>query len=139
MADPPNQKAEPDKDPSVPKPATKPSTPAGGVERVTPREPRAEPALGAAGPEPVTAPRRSPRGGPPRRPVRQQGRTALDRVRDVDFPLAFRGYDRATVDQHLQEISQLVAELEARQLRESVVQRALDEVGEQTAAIMRRA
>jgi DivIVA domain-containing protein len=60
-------------------------------------------------------------------------------VRDVEFPLAFRGYDRAAVDRHLQETSQLVAELEARQLRESVVQRALDEVGEQTSAIMRRA
>ncbi|MFN2617373.1 MAG: DivIVA domain-containing protein [Thermoleophilaceae bacterium] len=60
-------------------------------------------------------------------------------MRNVDFPVAFRGYDRAAVDRHLQEISQLVAELEARQLRESVVQRALDEVGEQTATILSRA
>ena len=139
MADPPNRKAGPEKEPSVPKPATKPSTPAAGVERVTPRRPRAERAPGAAGPQPAAEPRRQPRSVPPRGPGRQQGRTALDRVRDVDFPLAFRGYDRGAVDQHLQEISQLVAELEARQLRESVVQRALDEVGEQTATIMRRA
>jgi DivIVA domain-containing protein len=64
---------------------------------------------------------------------------AVDRVRDVQFPLVLRGYDRAAVDAHLAEIAQLVAELEATQLRESVVQKALDEVGEQTAGILQHA
>jgi DivIVA domain-containing protein len=64
---------------------------------------------------------------------------ALDRVRDVDFPLVLRGYDRQAVDDYVAEIAQLVAELEATQLRESVVQRALDEVGEETSGILRRA
>ena len=71
------------------------------------------------------------------RPARHQG--AVDRVRDVQFPLVLRGYDRAAVDAHLAQISQLVAELEATQLRENIVQRALDEVGEQTAGILQHA
>src|SRR5436190_15237482 len=71
------------------------------------------------------------------RPSRHRG--AVDRVRDVQFPLALRGYDRAAVDAHLAQMAQLVAELEATQLREGVVQRALDEVGEQTSGILQHA
>lgn len=64
---------------------------------------------------------------------------AVDRVRRTDFPLALRGYDRAAVDAYVAEVAQLVAELEATQLPETVVERALDEVGEQTSAILKRA
>jgi DivIVA domain-containing protein len=64
---------------------------------------------------------------------------AVDRVREVQFPLVLRGYDRNAVDGHLAQVAQLVAELEATQLRENVVQRALDEVGEETASILRHA
>ena len=71
------------------------------------------------------------------RPSRHKG--AVDRVHDVQFPLALRGYDRAAVDAHLAQIAQLVAELEATQLRENVVQRALDEGGEQTSGILQHA
>src|SRR5262249_39216574 len=66
-------------------------------------------------------------------------RGAVDRVREVQFPVALRGYDRAAVDAHLAEIAQLVAELEATQLRENVVQRALDDVGAQTSGILQHA
>jgi DivIVA domain-containing protein len=81
-------------------------------------------------------------GQQPKRPVRQRPsrhRTAVDRVRSVNFPLVLRGYDRRAVDEHLAQIAQLVAELEATQLRDNVVQRALDEVGEQTSGILQRA
>jgi DivIVA domain-containing protein len=71
------------------------------------------------------------------RPSRHKG--AVDRVQEVQFPLVLRGYDRASVDAHLAEITQLVAELEATQLRENVVQRALDEVGEQTSGLLQHA
>ena len=87
-------------------------------------------------PEPAEAP--APRQRPVRqRPSRHKG--AVDRVRDVHFPLALRGYDRTAVDAHLAEVAQLVAELEATQLRENVVQRALDEVGEQTSSVLQHA
>src|SRR3712207_6117014 len=64
---------------------------------------------------------------------------AVDRVRNGKFPMALRGYDRAAVDPPPAEIAQPAAELEATQLRENVVQRALDEVGEQTSSILQHA
>jgi DivIVA domain-containing protein len=62
-------------------------------------------------------------------------RSAADRIRDYEFPLAVRGYDRQAVDDFVDQ----VVELEGRQTRESVVQRALNEVGEETAGILQRA
>jgi DivIVA domain-containing protein len=66
-------------------------------------------------------------------------RSATDRLANREFPLAVRGYDRHAVDEFVQEVLQLVSELEGRQSRESVVQRALDEIGEETAGILQRA
>ena len=67
-----------------------------------------------------------------------QGNTA-DRIREHSFPLAVRGYDRQAVDDFVDQVADLVADLESRQTREGVVQRALDEVGEETAGILQRA
>jgi DivIVA domain-containing protein len=66
-------------------------------------------------------------------------RSATDRIANREFPLAVRGYDRHAVDEFVQEVLQLVSDLEGRQTRESVVQRALDEIGEETAGILQRA
>ena len=66
-------------------------------------------------------------------------RSAADRLTDRTFPVVVRGYDRRAVDEFVQEALELVAELEGRQSREAVVQRALDEVGEETAGILQRA
>ena len=67
------------------------------------------------------------------------GGSAGERVRQAEFPLAVRGYDRRAVDEFIAELTELVDELEGRQLREKVVHRALDEVGEQTAGILQSA
>jgi DivIVA domain-containing protein len=66
-------------------------------------------------------------------------RSASDRIANREFPLAVRGYDRHAVDDFVQEVLEIVADLEGRQTRESVVQRALDEIGEETAGILQRA
>jgi DivIVA domain-containing protein len=66
-------------------------------------------------------------------------RSATERIANRDFPLAVRGYDRSAVDAFVQEVLALVSELEGRQTRETVVQRALDEIGEETAGILQRA
>jgi DivIVA domain-containing protein len=66
-------------------------------------------------------------------------RSASDRIANREFPLAVRGYDRHAVDDFVQEVLEIVADLEGRQSRESVVQRALDEIGEETAGILQRA
>jgi DivIVA domain-containing protein len=65
--------------------------------------------------------------------------SASQRLREVTFPLVMRGYDRHSVDQFLAELLSLVDELESRQTREGVVQKALDELGEETAGILQRA
>jgi DivIVA domain-containing protein len=69
----------------------------------------------------------------------RRGTPASERLRDVSFPTAVRGYDRRAVDDFLADLRNVVAELEARQTREGVVQKALDELGEQTAGILQRA
>ena len=66
-------------------------------------------------------------------------RSASDRIANRDFPMAVRGYDRHAVDDFVREVLEIVADLEGRQTRESVVQRALDEIGEETAGILQRA
>jgi cell division initiation protein len=74
---------------------------------------------------------------------RARGRVTHDtfvrRLSDVSFPAAMRGYDRAAVDAYVEEVTRIVAELEARQSSEAVIKRALDEVGEHTSAILQKA
>ncbi len=65
--------------------------------------------------------------------------SASERLSQVSFPLAVRGYERGAVDDFVKEVQALVAELEAGQTREGVVQKALDDVGVQTAGILQRA
>ena len=65
--------------------------------------------------------------------------SASERLSEVSFPLAMRGYDRAAVDEFVNGVRALVAELEADQTREGAVQKALDDVGIETASILQRA
>jgi cell division initiation protein len=66
-------------------------------------------------------------------------RSRADELANRTFPVAMRGYDRAAVDAFLQEVVQIITDLETRQSQESVVQRAIAEVGEETAGILQRA
>jgi DivIVA domain-containing protein len=72
-------------------------------------------------------------------PEQRFQRSASERIREHSFPLAVRGYDRQAVDDFVEQVADLVADLEGRQTRETVVQRALDQVGEETAGILQRA
>ena len=65
--------------------------------------------------------------------------SAADRVRTAGFPTTLRGYDREAVDGFVANVADLIEDLESRQARESVVQRALEEVGEETSAILKQA
>ena len=66
-------------------------------------------------------------------------RGRADDVANRTFPVVMRGYDRAAVDAFLQEVVQIIGDLETRQSQESVVQKAIAEVGEETAGILQRA
>ena len=65
--------------------------------------------------------------------------SASERLREATFPLVMRGYDRHAVDEFVAELLGLVQDLESRQTREGVVQKALGELGEETAGILQRA
>ena len=66
-------------------------------------------------------------------------RSRVDEIANRTFPVAMRGYDRAAVDTFLQEVVEIITELESRQTQDTVVQRAIAEVGEETAGILQRA
>ena len=70
---------------------------------------------------------------------RFQRASAAEKVRSAEFPIVLRGYDRDAVDRYVEDVTRMVADLESRQTRDDVVQRALSEVGEQTAGILQRA
>ncbi len=73
------------------------------------------------------------------RAARFDRRSASERISGREFPIVMRGYDRHAVDAFVQEVLQIVEELEAGAASESVVQRKLEEVGEETASILQRA
>jgi cell division initiation protein len=60
-------------------------------------------------------------------------------VRDVDFPIVLRGYDRDAVDAYVQEVNRVVADLQRRQSPQSAIRHALDQVSDETRGILERA
>src|SRR4051794_28656361 len=66
-------------------------------------------------------------------------RSRVEEIANRTFPVAMRGYDRAAVDTFLQEVVGIITDLESRQTQDTVVQRAIAEVGEETAGILQRA
>jgi DivIVA domain-containing protein len=58
---------------------------------------------------------------------------------EADFPTAMRGYDRHAVDDYVEQVTRLVAELQATRSPEAAVRRALERVGEQISGILQRA
>jgi DivIVA domain-containing protein len=79
--------------------------------------------------------RRFPRSrvsAPERRRMREE-------VREADFPIAMRGYDRAAVDRYVHQVNRLIAELEISSSPEAAVRHALEEVSEETSGLLQRA
>ncbi len=82
------------------------------------------------------------------RPVarfRGSGASAAERnrmlkdVRNIEFPVSLRGYDRAAVDRYVEQVNRLIAELEISSSPESAVRHALEEVSEETGSLLQRA
>lgn len=63
----------------------------------------------------------------------------LDALRDATFPVVWRGYDVQAVDDYVSAVEAALERFEERTTPTVAVQRALDRVGEQTAAILRQA
>ena len=60
-------------------------------------------------------------------------------ARNIEFPIALRGYERAAVDRYVKDINRLITELEMSSSPESAVRRALEEVSEETRELLQRA
>ena len=73
------------------------------------------------------------------RPPPAQGGRAAHTARDVDFPLALRGYDRAAVDRYVEEVNRAIAELEISSSPQSAIRHALEQVSEETSGLLQRA
>jgi DivIVA domain-containing protein len=62
-----------------------------------------------------------------------------EEVRDVDFPIGLRGYDRGAVDRYVQRVNRLIAELEISSSPDAAIRAALEEVSEETRGLLERA
>jgi DivIVA domain-containing protein len=69
-------------------------------------------------------------------PVRDE---QLAELRDPDFPVALRGYDREVVDAYVDRVNRVIADLQVGQSPQSAIRHALDQVGEETRGILERA
>ena len=83
------------------------------------------------------SPRRAPSGAVPAPPVVREH--DIDAVRDVDFPIVLRGYDRDAVDAYVREVNRVIADLQTRQSPQSAIRHALDQMSEETKGILERA
>jgi DivIVA domain-containing protein len=63
----------------------------------------------------------------------------IDELREVSFPLAVRGYDRAAVDRYVEMVNRVIAELEISRSPEAAVKAAVAQVSEETRGILERA
>ena len=60
-------------------------------------------------------------------------------VRDVSFPVALRGYDRDAVDEYVQDVNRIIAELQVGRSPQSAIRHALDQMSDETRGILERA
>jgi cell division initiation protein len=63
----------------------------------------------------------------------------LEELRDAEFPVALRGYDREAVNAYIDRVAELVEDLAATRSPQVAVNRALQDLGEETAGVLRQA
>jgi DivIVA domain-containing protein len=63
----------------------------------------------------------------------------VDAVLEAEFPIALRGYDRTAVDAYVQRANRVIAELRASSSPQAAVRYALEQVSEETRAILQQA
>ena len=60
-------------------------------------------------------------------------------IRNVQFPISVRGYDRDAVEAYVKRVNRVIAELEISRSPRAAVRHALDRVGRQTVAVLQEA
>lgn len=63
----------------------------------------------------------------------------VEELREIEFPIAMRGYDRAAVDAYVERVHRVIAELEISRSPEAAVKNAVAQVSEETRGILERA
>src|SRR3954452_2218796 len=63
----------------------------------------------------------------------------IEDLRDRKFSLAFPGYNRRQVDEHLTRVNRILAELQITAAPESAIRHALAQVSEETASLLQNA
>jgi DivIVA domain-containing protein len=63
----------------------------------------------------------------------------IDGIREPEFPIALRGYDRDAVDAYVEHVGDVIAGLEAGRSPQTAIKHALDQVSEETRGILERA
>ena len=69
-------------------------------------------------------------------PVREN---ELDQLREPEFPIALRGYDRDSVDAYVEHVTRMLARLQTARSPQAAIKHALDQVSEETKGILERA
>ena len=57
-------------------------------------------------------------------------------IRNVQFPVSVRGYDRDAVETYVKRVNHVIAELEVSRSPRAAVRHALDRVGKQTVTVL---
>src|SRR5215475_7553403 len=60
-------------------------------------------------------------------------------IRNVQFPISVRAYDRDAVETYIKRVNRVIAELEISRSPRAAVRHAIDRVGKQTVAVMQEA
>jgi DivIVA domain-containing protein len=60
-------------------------------------------------------------------------------IRNVQFPVSVRGYDRDAVERYVKRVNHVIAELEVSRSPRAAVRHALDRVGKQTVTVLQEA
>jgi DivIVA domain-containing protein len=60
-------------------------------------------------------------------------------IRNVQFPVSVRGYDRDAVETYVKRVNHVIAELEVSRSPRAAVRHALDRVGKQTVSVLQEA
>lgn len=63
----------------------------------------------------------------------------VEELRAASFPMALRGYDRAAVDEYVEQVHRVIAEFEVSRSPESAVKNAVAQVTDETRGILERA
>ena len=116
---------------TTPDPAAGPPQTAAGAQSMPPFPAELTPEA------PSVPPPGSP--APPGPAVQAAPGTLASDMGQTSFPIVLRGYDRVAVEAYVTRVVATIAELEAARSPEGAVKRALDQVGEETSSILKRA